>query len=1013
MGRSSADLAFLRYQQTGEPEALAAVFDATAAELLRVASHLARDLHAAEDLVQQTFFAAIERRDRYVPATQDSSVLSWLLGILTHRARRLHRENARSFEAERVTPQVVPDPFSVAASHELTESLSNAIACLPESYRSVLQFLLAHGLSAAEIAIALERPPGTVRSQIARGLEQIRRLLPAGFAVGVAGLATPVRGLAAMRAGVLDAALHAKVITIAAPIVAGGILGMKKVLAAVVVAIVALVFAAQWLGSGGDPMHTPRQRPHLVVEEGDWTELEGVESREKGESREALQSSDRPVRATVDRETGSVRVSVWIHTAGKKRLAVNYPVSAAPWLGADSDLELVIGTTGADGSVLLQGLRPGMVVVRGRRESPTHAKVRVEAGEEVEAALHYENSLTVSGVVVDTDGRPIPMAVIDLARVATIDEAARQAGMADASGRFQLEGAPLFCSIGARAPGYHSAKLQRIHGSPGSNVQVQLRLAYGGCAIRGLVRENGAEAIPGALIRWRPLELSSDASDGRRFAARGFLNVRSDSEGKFELIGLAAGKSAVGVYSNGMMRWTKVVELGVGESRELAVELSRGCVCEGTVRLSSGKPVLGAKVALKEQPEWREVSTRCDEQGRFCLQGIPPGEHEVVVDANPVAQTRSKKLTFRLAVPARWDVTLNSTVTLRGRVVAQNGDGLHVPVMIMIPPTSDRSKWRMHEVVTDKKGKFERSGLAPGETVDIVVQQGVAERIHMKGVDPSNGEVVVAAKDPGAVCAFKGRVVGDSSGVPPRCVVLYTTPIGLLVQVVPDWETGEFSVKDLYEGPYKLSVQAPGCVPVTFKKELSSGESWSIGDVYLKSGGSIRLRVRGFAEGAPPRMHAMVFEEGKDDPIERINVVAGESKLSRSLNPGRYRVEIRGKGVAAKSRVVQVTDAGEKELVFGCQKGFELRGRLELAAVVEKSSTVVLIVKSSGRVVSRGVVPWIPGRIRPAALWLAAGEYSLELMVDGRTVSRSKVHVDEAQGPQRFVVTAKSNATVR
>jgi DNA-directed RNA polymerase specialized sigma24 family protein len=31
------------------------VFDGTAAELLRVASHLTHDLHTAEDLVQATF----------------------------------------------------------------------------------------------------------------------------------------------------------------------------------------------------------------------------------------------------------------------------------------------------------------------------------------------------------------------------------------------------------------------------------------------------------------------------------------------------------------------------------------------------------------------------------------------------------------------------------------------------------------------------------------------------------------------------------------------------------------------------------------------------------------------------------------------------------------------------------------------------------------------------------------------------------------------------------------------
>ena len=64
MSRSPTDEAFARFQRTGEPQALAEVFDATAAELLRVANHLTADLHLAEDLVQASFLAAIESAER-------------------------------------------------------------------------------------------------------------------------------------------------------------------------------------------------------------------------------------------------------------------------------------------------------------------------------------------------------------------------------------------------------------------------------------------------------------------------------------------------------------------------------------------------------------------------------------------------------------------------------------------------------------------------------------------------------------------------------------------------------------------------------------------------------------------------------------------------------------------------------------------------------------------------------------------------------------------------------------
>ena len=55
---SVVDLAFASFVRTGDPGDLARVFDETAPELLRLASHLVSDLGLAEDLVQSTFLVA-------------------------------------------------------------------------------------------------------------------------------------------------------------------------------------------------------------------------------------------------------------------------------------------------------------------------------------------------------------------------------------------------------------------------------------------------------------------------------------------------------------------------------------------------------------------------------------------------------------------------------------------------------------------------------------------------------------------------------------------------------------------------------------------------------------------------------------------------------------------------------------------------------------------------------------------------------------------------------------------
>src|SRR5688572_10546856 len=91
----SANQAFLKFRDSANPDALAEVFDITAARLLRVAHHLCRDDHDAEDLVQEVFLVAIKQRCQYKP---QSTVLAWLMGILyrvAHKRRYMEGRGQR------------------------------------------------------------------------------------------------------------------------------------------------------------------------------------------------------------------------------------------------------------------------------------------------------------------------------------------------------------------------------------------------------------------------------------------------------------------------------------------------------------------------------------------------------------------------------------------------------------------------------------------------------------------------------------------------------------------------------------------------------------------------------------------------------------------------------------------------------------------------------------------------------------------------------------------------------
>jgi len=199
---------FLRYRDQRDGRALGRLFDRVAPRLLGVAAHLAPDLASAEDLVQATFLVALERARSFDPARE---VEPWLYGILVREAARARRRRAQVPDARRVAREdVEPAPDVQLEGRELQALVTEALDRLPARYREVLAPYLCEGLSAVEIARRLERTPplsaGHVRVLIGRGLERLRRHLPAGVALGAAGTLFVPRGHAALRAELLERA---------------------------------------------------------------------------------------------------------------------------------------------------------------------------------------------------------------------------------------------------------------------------------------------------------------------------------------------------------------------------------------------------------------------------------------------------------------------------------------------------------------------------------------------------------------------------------------------------------------------------------------------------------------------------------------------------------------------------------------------------------------------------------------------------------------------------------------
>jgi RNA polymerase sigma factor (sigma-70 family) len=138
-----------------------------------------RMLDAADDLVQQTVLAYLERVEH---SPSDTNFGSHLFGLARNQLRAYRRLAKRSecltSPEQLAFDDVAPPPLSSATNLSTKEALlAGAMARLPTDLRAILELYYWRGLARHEIAASLRVPPGTVASRIRRAKEKLRQIL--------------------------------------------------------------------------------------------------------------------------------------------------------------------------------------------------------------------------------------------------------------------------------------------------------------------------------------------------------------------------------------------------------------------------------------------------------------------------------------------------------------------------------------------------------------------------------------------------------------------------------------------------------------------------------------------------------------------------------------------------------------------------------------------------------------------------------------------------------------------
>ena len=373
--------------------------------------------------------------------------------------------------------------------------------------------------------------------------------------------------------------------------------------------------------------------------------------------------------------------------------------------------------------------------------SPQHATVRLGGLKLLAGAWHDLGAITlVKGATVrgrvTVEGRddiPVPQAVVTILTGTAFEDAALRSlsgldrglsTVVDQNGYYEVKHAPSrgVVQVAAVAPGFARVLRQNIQLTSELPIEINFGLPPGQ-SVSGRVTSQRDEPVAGAQLEVWPQQTAASPISGE-----------SGDDGRFEIMGLAAGTNRLHITAEGYENHD--LRDVVSGSADLRIVLARRATLRVRVLTPERQVVRSYQLALRrffaeqggqighvaDVPEQR---VRLDGLTDFAeLAGVPMGVFQCQVIAEGWAKTLSDAVKFEptdggVSGEQSIDVVLSAGVTLRGRVLDEAGAPLAGATVVTQADgaTPDSPAWRMlasavperitaMRVTTDAEGNF-------------------------------------------------------------------------------------------------------------------------------------------------------------------------------------------------------------------------------------------------------------------------------------------------------------------
>ena len=1009
----SPEALFRQYRDFGDAEALGAVFDRLAPELALIAAHLV-GADAAEDLVQATFLDAIEQRDRW-----DGSrpLAPWLVGLLGMHVRRARRERGRWPDAGRLGDRRsdVDDrdgPAAAAVSRDTLALVRRTVAQLPSHYRTVLSLRLVDGLEVQAIARSLGVPLGTVKARLHRGLDLLRRTLPAGVAGAVAALGLVEPALGAVRAAVVDAAMRPGVGAGVGGAVGTGV-GTLAVTGAWIMkqwiigsAIVLVVFAG-WLVVRSDATEPGQTEAGSASPAGAATAAPGERS-----------SNPAPVAAPATVERAIVPAATPQSRLGALRVAVVWRSDGAPVAGVQVELyrhgrrrAVDIAHSADDGVVTFADLPPGDY--RASIVALPHApcEIRIAAGTAIERELPVGGDVRLRVLVATADGAPWSDAAVWAYDHLGGPLGGRLLGRTDVAGVLEYRGLPP-ASVWARAVGRMPSRLHALpsdlaRGARPSPTEVLLVLGGSGAAVHGVVTDPDGRVVPDAIVAVAVVDEFGGTDDPPE------VTTTTDAAGRFALSELPVGERNIVATAPGFAAIEARVETLADEVAFVQLQLRRGASIRGRVRDAGGRPVPSLPVTVGtdggatgiQRHGGRLRTTRTDEAGDYRIDGIVPGNGRVLVHLQPVSK---REFVFVDGEAYEFDVQPAPRGAITGVLVDEDGEPL---AGWSVGASSGRFGAAPFATATDAGGRFELA-VPAGRAYELLVfapRQGhwtpfsSRPRLAVSGVSPGGEPMRLEVPDAalgdavlhGSVALPDGeasRASLDLRGIVAGSAAVVVDRVTIAAGAAPT-----FRFEHLPPGRYRLACDFGGRGRIVRDDiVVRAGEERELGPLGLGGQVPVRLRLRR-PDGAPVTGASLRLVPGW---IALTESRPGEYE-SAPVQLGRFEVSAFGPGIAPAKWTIDVGDDTpiDHTLATASTVEFVISPRSE-----RKSwrGTLAIELRATGpRPLVQAIVTLPGDPMYSWSLGLLPGTYTLNVRDNQGSVERT---VTVGAGAQRFDV---------